>query len=623
MLSWTRFLDRFQRYILLRNRPLTVKMFFYSALIVVFPLLLVGAISYQRSSEVLEQEAGQYSWQIIEQVKTHVEYYVQDFEIDTLRIINHPDMNRFLKMRTTDEIRQSGIRADIEQVLKNAAYSRSDISNITVVLHDEQVIDAIDFDSPYSARQLEQEYWYETIPEDSTPKLISRVIRWKDHPEQVISIVRRLISPNTLEPVGIMIMDVNFKRIQEIAEKVAIGRTGFLYMIDSQNHYVYHPDLQQVGKPANARNFETLKRTESGSMMEDEQGSHFLTFSLSHYLGWRLVTSIPYSELTSGTGYIGRTIFGTLAVTLVAAYVLGIGFAASLLRPIRRLHRFMKKVEVGDFSGKLEVRSKDELGLLTHGFNKMVEKLEELLEEIYFTRLRETEALLRQKETELKALQSQMNPHFLYNSLETLRGMALDQDMDDMAGMTASLAKLLRYHLKNDSPIVTLREELRFCELYLRIQKYRFDDKLEYELSVPEWAMDQEIAKFSLQPIVENSMIHGIEPGIGLMRIHITASRDTEHSFHVSVQDTGVGMSEEQLHSIHQDLKGKDVLAGGAHIGIANVHRRIAYLYGTVYGLLLQSKRGEGTMVHIRLPYKEKGEPAIEEGGGEWRIESC
>jgi two-component system sensor histidine kinase YesM len=236
----------------------------------------------------------------------------------------------------------------------------------------------------------------------------------------------------------------------------------------------------------------------------------------------------------------------------------------------------------------------------------MVEKLEGLLEEIYFTRLRETEASLRQKETELRVLQSQMNPHFLYNSLETLRGMALDQDMDDIAEMSAALAKLLRYNLKDSSPTVTLREELSFCEVYLKIQKFRFEERLEYELDVPEWALDQQIVKFSLQPIVENSMIHGIEPGIGLMHIRITALRDTEGSFFVAVKDTGVGMSQYQLEQIYQDLESKDVLAGGDHIGIVNVHRRIAYLHGNDYGVSLMSIAGKGTAVRIRIPFQEE-----------------
>ncbi|PZE19818.1 sensor histidine kinase [Paenibacillus xerothermodurans] len=581
-------------------------MFFYSAFIVVFPLALVGLISYERSSEVLEQEAGQYSRQIIEQVKSHVEYYVRDIEINTLRIINHPDMVRFMRMRTLEEVQQSGIRENIEQVLKNATYSRADISNITVVLDDLQVVDVASINSPVPVDRLQKEYWYADIPMDGSPKLISRVIEWPDRNEQVISIVRRLISPYTLQPIGVMIMDVNFRRIQEITEKVTIGRTGFLYIVDSQNHYVYHPDLQQVGQPSNFDHMSAMLTADSGSMITEDWPHKFLTYSLSPYLGWRLVTSIPYKELTQGANYIGQTILGTLLITLALVYLLGIGFAASLLRPIRRLHHFMKKVEVGDFSGRLEISSKDELGVLTDGFNKMVGKLEELLEEIYFTRLQETEASLRQKGTELKVLQSQINPHFLYNSLETLRGMALDQDMDDIAEMSASLAKLLRYNLKNDSPTVTLREELRFCEVYLRIQKFRFEDKLEYELDVPEWALDQSIVKFSLQPIVENSMIHGIEPGVGLMHIRITALRDTENSFFVAIRDTGVGMTEQQLHDIHRDLDRKDVLSGGEHIGIANVHRRIAYLYGTEYGVSLNSIQEKGTAVRIRLPYVQQ-----------------
>ncbi|AEI39049.1 sensor histidine kinase [Paenibacillus mucilaginosus] len=607
-------MDRIQRYGLLRDKPLTLRLFVFSALLVAVPLVLVGLISYQRSADVLESEGRESSLQIIEQVKSHIEYYVRDFEITTLGIVNHPDVTRLLRMRTAEEIQQSGIRPAVVQMLKNASYSRSDISNITLVLDGRQTFDTAGVRSPYPADELRKEYWYADVPFQGTPKLISRVIRWPDgRQEQVFSIVRRLMSPQTLEPAGMLIMDVNFKRIQEISEMVSIGRTGFLYMVDAQNHYVYHPDLSLVGTPAEPGHTGQMTE-ESGALITGDKPSLFLTYSLSPYLGWRLVTVLPYKELTDGTDYIGRTILWTLIIALTAAYLLGIGFAASLVGPIRRLQAYMRRVEVGDFSVKLEVRSKDEIGLLTHGFNKMVERLESLLEEIYFSRLKETEASLRQKESELKVLQSQLNPHFLYNSLETIRGMALDQDMDDIASMSGALAKLLRYNLKNDRPVVTLREELLFCRMYLRVQQYRFEDRLDSEFDVPDWALELPVVKFALQPIVENSIIHGMEPGAAPMRIRISARRDGDASFLVAVEDTGVGMPVEVLSRIRLDLEQKDVLAGGDHIGVANVHRRIVYVYGEAYGARIDSREGGGTTVTLRFPAEARRQADTDEG---------
>jgi two-component system sensor histidine kinase YesM len=603
--GWLKLMDFLQTYILLRNKSLSTKLLFFSALIVVIPLTLVGFISYQRSAAVLESEERKSSMQIIEQVKSHIEYYVTDFEISTLRILNHPDVVRLMKMRSIEEIQESHIRESTVQVLKNAAYSRSDISNISLMLTNLQIIDTANLSSPYPLEELKAEYWYPSIPVDGTPKLFSRVIRWPDgRQEQVISIARRLMNPYSLEPAGVIIMDVNFKRIEEISQKVSIGRTGFLYMLDAENHYVYHPDLQQVGQQSDDKQFKQMLLHESGSMVSEERDRHLYTYSLSNYLGWRLVTVIPYSELTEGINYIGRTIFWTLVITLVIAYLLGISFAASLVRPIRRLHKYMKKVEIGDFSNQLEVHSNDEVGMLTRGFNKMVGRLESLLEEIYLTRLKETQATLRQKETELKVLESQLNPHFLYNSLETIRGMALDQDMEDIAGISVSLAKLLRYNLKNDKPTVTLREELAFCEMYLRVQRYRFEEKLEFRMKVPKWALEQSIVKLALQPIVENCMIHGIEPGVGFMYIDIDAKlEEGGNAYKIMIHDTGVGMSEAKLIEIRDSLEQKDVLAGGEHIGIVNVHRRISYLYGFEYGISIRSNEGKGTWVTIRLPF--------------------
>ncbi|WJH36056.1 cache domain-containing protein [Paenibacillus sp. CC-CFT747] len=240
--AWRKRIRAILRIILLRDCTMRTKLLVFSALLIVVPLCVTGLLSYLRSAEVLEKEAQQYSWQIIEQVNTHVGYYVNDFEISLLKIVNDPVINGFTKMSSRDELEGSGMTPAIKQVLRNAAYSRSDISNITVVLEGIRTIDALTNEAADPSNDPQEEDWYSRVGSNYEPKIFPRVVRFNDREEQVITIARRLVSPLTLQPIGMIIIDVNFKRFQEIAERVVVGRTGYLYILDAEGRYVYHPN---------------------------------------------------------------------------------------------------------------------------------------------------------------------------------------------------------------------------------------------------------------------------------------------------------------------------------------------------------------------------------------------
>jgi len=599
-------LDAFLRRILLLDHRLSVRLLVFSAVLIVFPLLTVGIISYQQSQKVLEQKSRESSWQIIGQVQHYIEDYFRDFEIATLKIVNHPDTIAYLRQETINAGGMNeSLRRDVRIVLMNASFSRSDIANVTIVLNDGQKISAQESDYNELFR-IEREYWYRSIPNTGEAMLFSRVIQWNNRLEPVITIVKRFVSPQTLEPFGLLLIDVNYRRLEEVTRKVQLGDSGFLFILDERGRYVYHPQSDRIGTPVGDDILRLMRNESAGSFVTGEEQKSLLTYSFSPDLNWWIVISIPYDELTSPINYIGKTILTTVIISLAIAYLLGAGFAASLIRPIRHLMQYMKRVEIGDFSGKVEVKYNDELGLLSHGFNKMVERLSELLNEIYFSRLRETEMSLRQKETELKVLQSQMNPHFFYNFLDTIRGMAMDRDMDDIAQMAASLGKVLRYNLKNSSPVVTLREELDICEQYLSIQKFRFEEKLNYCIDVPEWAKNQYVAKFSLQPIVENCIVHGLEPNDKPTEIRITAKMMRKGMMSVIIADTGVGIDALKLARLRRQLsEDRDITAGGEHIGVLNVHQRNRNLFGEEFGVTVHSEANKGTEVHLLLPCSE------------------
>ncbi|MEH7253041.1 sensor histidine kinase [Neobacillus niacini] len=588
-------------YILLKNQSLMTKLCIFSSFLVIFPVLSVAIISYSRSSVELEEELRQHSSQVIDQVESHIEYYLQEFEITSLKIINSPEVSSLFKNEKSGNVVEGA-----RNTLKNAAYSRADISNITVLVGDDIVIDTLGDRNFYPATKIIEEYWYSSVPLNGMTMLVTRTLKLKNKEQPVISLVRRLYNPDTLLPVGVLIIDINFRRIEEISNKVTISRNGYFFILDANGHYVYHPDYSKLGQRVEYSQLSMLKSTGNSTQILENGRKDFVTYTYSTNIGWSFFTAVPYKDIKGGIIQIGRTIILTILFSLMIAYTIGFFFATSIIRPIRRLKRFMKEVEIGNLNGRVPVESNDEIGQLSAGFNNTVEKLSNLLEEVYVSKLRETEMSLKQKEIEIKMLQSQMNPHFLYNSLETIRGMALEEGQEDIATMSFSLAKLLRYNLKNDSSTVSLREEIKFCQTYLQIQKYRFETRFEYEIDIPEWAMDFQVVKFSLQPLVENCFVHAFGQMIHNFKIKITVILHSESTYAILVEDTGAGIPDHILEALTKKINQKVTNSDGNNIGILNVHQRILYVFGADYGLRIRSQGGRGTVVEMNLPITEK-----------------
>ncbi|MEY2193714.1 sensor histidine kinase [Neobacillus sp. BF23-41] len=601
MMKWWRKIAEFlERYILLKNQSLMIKLCVFSSFLVIFPVISVGVISYNRSSVELENVLRQSSSQVIDQVETHIEYYLQDFEITSLKIINSPELSSLLKLKTSENRDQ--FIEPTRNTLKEAEYSRADITNITILLNNNQVIDTLGNRNFYPAAKMKKEYWYSSVPLNGMSMLVMRKLKLENKEQPVISLVRRLYNPQTLLPVGMLIIDINFRRIEEISNKVTISKNGYFSILDANGHYIYHPDYSKLGKRVEFKQLSNLKTEGSTTEILENERRDFVTYTFSRNLGWRFLSAVPYRDLTGGIVQIEKAISLTILVSLIIAYLIGFGFATSIIRPIRRLQHFMKEVEIGKLDGRIGVDSNDEIGQLTAGFNNTVEKLSNLLEEVYVSKLKEAEMSLKQKEVELKMLQSQMNPHFLYNSLETIRGMALEENQENIATMSFSLGKLLRYNLNNHSSTVSFREEVNFCEMYLQIQKFRFEDRFEYMFDIPQWVMELEMVKFSLQPLVENCFVHGYGPNTRKLKIVISAFRHSESSIVIRISDTGEGIKDHILEEIKKRMDLKTATSVGKNIGIVNVHQRIHYLFGPEYGITIQSEQGSGTEVLIHLP---------------------
>jgi len=292
----------------------------------------------------------------------------------------------------------------------------------------------------------------------------------------------------------------------------------------------------------------------------------------------------------------------TLLISLISlsvAYLLAVWASTRLIRPLMELRRKMKEVQSGSFSVRAKVSTRDEIGFVTESFNRMVSQLERLVKEVYEVRIRE-------KEAQLSALQSQMNPHFLYNTLESISMLAIHNDQLYLSSTVANLGKLLRYTVDNRQTKVLLQDEIRFVQAYIQIQTMRLGDKFKTEIYVDPSLQIALIPKLLIQPLIENAIEHGM--GEQPMSIRIHADVDGNR-LRLIIEDNGKGMSETTARSVISHMKsGLNDLTqesfGMKRKGYAlrNSHQRIRLLYGNQFGIQINNRLSAGVRFTITIP---------------------
>ena len=287
-------------------------------------------------------------------------------------------------------------------------------------------------------------------------------------------------------------------------------------------------------------------------------------------------------------------IFALTGLAIVVIAMIATGYVVrSITKPVRDLSDAATKIADGDFSTRVEVATKDEIGTLAENVNEMSGRLEEMVQKI-----KEDERKMRH--TELRLLQEQINPHFLYNTLDTIVWLVEGNSPDKAVNMVVSLSDFFRIVLSKGKDIITIREEEQHIRSYLEIQQVRYRDILEYDIRIPEELYGYKILKLTLQPIVENSLYHGIKVKRGKGSITVTGTLKDD-KIYFEIKDTGVGMTQEELDSIRAKLT-RPCKETDSGFGLANVNERIRMNYGPEYGVTVDSVQGEGTWVQIVIP---------------------
>ncbi|TLS49228.1 sensor histidine kinase [Paenibacillus antri] len=317
--------------------------------------------------------------------------------------------------------------------------------------------------------------------------------------------------------------------------------------------------------------------------------------------GMKVVSYVPLTEIMPKIDQLKSLAVALLLVAfLVSALLISI-FSVGLTRRLSELSGKMRTLSRDNFESFVVVKGKDEVAQLGEMFNMMVRRLRELIREVYQSELDRREHELRTKEVELYALQTQINPHFLFNVLNMIRGKLLISGERENAKVVGLLAKSFRMMLKKGGQTIPLAEEMEFVDIYLQIQQYRFGDKFSYSIELDESFGGADVPKLCVQPLVENALSHGVE--LNPVRSHIRIRGEAKDGrLHITVADDGLGMPAARLAEVRGWLRQADSLELDAHIGLRNVHLRLRQLYGDEYGLVVDSEEGRGTQVTMIIP---------------------
>ena len=396
---------------------------------------------------------------------------------------------------------------------------------------------------------------------------------------------------------SIVVMDFRFSQIADYVDEVGIGPHGYCFIMDQDGNMVYHPQQQLIFSGLKEENLELLKDRPDGYL---EQSDVIYTIQTMEDSGWRVVGVSYVDELiTKKVQNVAAILLGLLLFVLFSAICSSLVFSRMISRPVKRLIQAMEQFEdsASDFTYHA-VEGSREIGELSHSFGHMVVQIQQLMEKV-----REEEITLRK--AELRALQAQINPHFLYNTLDAIGWLCEEERTQDAVEMVNALAKLFRISISKGHEMITVEKELEHARSYLKIEKFRYK-QFTYSFDVDEDCLNYYCNKITLQPIIENAIYHGLDRMVDEGEIRITVhSRGDNLVF--TVEDNGIGMTKEQCREILEGSAGDKT-----GIGIRNVNNRIKIYFGEQYGIRIDSELDEGTTVTIVMP-------KIGEGGYEER----
>jgi len=595
-------------------------------MLIIIPLILLSSITYKNVSSILENYITSATKQAFEQTYSFLSYKLYRIN-DVSNIISNDSNSTTIESNLITILGKSKDSYSINDQIKDMYFLRKylssyqndvDISNLKLYVKDDFIYSTEGYNM-FSLSQAENSKWYSIFKQNNKRNLWCPSPYLEDKaPSDLnqLSIVSAIKNPNNfLEDIGFLRVDFKRTMVDDIIKKTNSVDGSFTYIQNSKGIIVSSTDDSLIAKYS-------IDNALASNLSESSNNFHSLIVknnkclvksSLINNTDWYMTTVIPYTSILVKIKSIRNALILLLSIIGTIAFTLAYYFSNSLTGRITKLNKAMRSVHHGKLDTFIKDSSTDEIGELISNYNFMIKKMVVLIDKQY-------KSGKEVKNAELKALQAQINPHFLYNTLDMINWMAFKDMNKEISSAVKSLAGFYKISLNKGKSKVSIKDELTHASLYVDIQNMRYSDRIKLTIDLPEEIYNYSILKITLQPILENSISHGIL-GRGNVNGEIIISGKLENNdITLFVKDDGIGISPKKIETIlADDFTNLDSYTSstskiGSGYGLKNIDQRLKLSYGEHYGLSFTSQYGHGTTVQIKIPatlYESKGDGSI------------
>lgn len=569
-------------------------------LLLVFPLAIITAIAYYSYSNISEKEISYANTTSLSRVKDIMDMIMSDTNKQSIWIASYKDVPFFMNSSDIDD-RTFFTPKDIHDLITMFTLTYEYLDSIHV--YSEKSDNVLSLRGSGNIKEFYDSTWLQSYKDNKDTKTTwteSREIEsvYKTGSKNFLSFYR--VVRDNQKSIGAIVINID---MEKLVQNTGMGDLENIYISDDKGNILYSRETPQI-----KRTISDIQKTENllasdkkSSVITKVEGEKMVVArTSSSYNNWNYTSVLPLSQYESKVNILRDIMLLLVVLSVVITLLLSFFISVRLFRPVRNILSILDNPGELANAPKLEDKeSSDEFKYISYNIIKALDHNQVIEEEL-------KQRLVLLKKAQAVALQSQINPHFLYNTLESINWMALTLTKgknNDVSDMVSSLSGMLRLSLENTDKLIPISQEIEHACCYIDIQKKRYDDKFDVIWQVKEEVLNYKILKITLQPLIENAIYHGIKPmeGTGIITIKSTLS---EENIIIEVSDNGVGMCQEDIELLNNNMN-DDYIKENEHIGILNVNQRIKLIYGDKYGLSIDSTIGQGTTVKILMPLVE------------------
>lgn len=587
----------------------------------VLPLVLMGVSIYNTYMSFLKETILSNMHRTTRSIGRNIEEMYHEMEENTkyLYTVQEEDYGYLYEILEDRDISANKKSAIITEMLKDILYMNQYIDHVFFILPDGQEYSVMRPPEAMTDTKKLQE-WYEKNFQEKERSMQMLPVHLSDYyvgsKKENFTAARNIMNTRTIqsasqEILGTLYIDISSEYLDGIINETKLEEGSQIYIVDkAKEEIAYNPYSSEKVEHQEGLNKYLSYMSPKHQYMR--VGENYYIYSEVPNTNWIVVECIPTYNLENSYQKIRNITLTVMGFSVLLLTIIYYFYSKKTNKPIKDLKIAMERIQKGDLDTRVQVGTNDEIGFLANGLNQMTLELQNHIQKVYI-------AEIRQREAEIEALKTQIEPHYLYNTLDVIRMTAITKDDKETAEMIDGLSGQLKYLIGGARDMVTLQAELDSVRNYFKIIKIRYENRFSLEVDVPEELLELKVPQLILQPVVENAVKHGLKPkeeGEGVVAIQGMKSEDR---LEITVMDNGIGMTEEKMADVQQLLDSQDTVKHAkskrASIGLKNVYDRIKLIFGDAYSMEISSFEGIGTIVKYKLPVIEEFDREEKVGG--------